>query len=338
MSIVFNNKDLTKDQTTAIMNLGYDEKSKKAIDCNIITETKTFVPFHWALKNMNVTLPELTFRTLYECKHECVCPFGSGCTKVLRRYQLPLIETAVNYLKEFRCFTFTCDPGAGKTLMSLFIASLLDEKCVIIGPRGDYPKQWANELISRNPRASIYCETSEPVKAKNRNPYVIKNCKFIMCFCNRIGVLHALDPTIFDNVGLLIVDETHQACAQTVIDAILLINPKYAIACTGTPDTRPSYVLMNYIFGQKQISYSLNRKFTMVRYATNIILNDVFYANSSVEDREKLIRYGNLEKSVVLDEIATFRILLLLPACFLRCRGKKQQKYFNLALSYSQLF
>src|SRR3990167_11049649 len=112
-------------------NLKYS-KGQTVISCYLEYENETRIPFHVAINQLNIKLPELEFDCADVCNGNCL--WKNKCKKcTLKLHQIPLIEEAIPLLKIHRAIIFATETGSGKTCMALFVSNLFKGKTVIIG-------------------------------------------------------------------------------------------------------------------------------------------------------------------------------------------------------------
>ena len=143
-------------------------------------------------------------------------------------YQKDVIEKWRNYKERGYSDTIlNLQPRAGKTILSLKIASILQTPFLVIVPRVNLMSQWAGEVINFTNITN------------GRIGFVRQNCcEWVGKVCS-VAMLHSLakDRYVeeFRNYwGLIIFDEIHMMGSQEFSKVLKMFPAKYRIGLTGT--------------------------------------------------------------------------------------------------------
>nr|QOI90421.1 putative helicase D10 [Pyramimonas orientalis virus] len=115
-------------------------------------------------------------------------------------------------------------PGAGKTVMALYILCQLGVKTMIIVHKDFLLNQWRERIEQYVPLARIGM-----IKQKQ----VDTDCDIAIASLQSLS-MRDYDKDVFSTFGLVIIDECHHIAAQTFSKALLKINFRYALGLSAT--------------------------------------------------------------------------------------------------------
>jgi superfamily II DNA or RNA helicase len=181
---------------------------------------------------VNYTLYKLTNKFMYipryfsnegelilnEIYHECI-----KINSFPREYQKTVIEEIhTELLKNGSCIA-SLYTGWGKTFASLYIASLLGVKTIILVNKESLMEQWREQIT----------------KFLNVSPGIIqgKNVNTNECIC--IGMIQSISmkeypEEIFKDFSFAVYDETHHYCSKVFSSVFYKIGAKYNLGLTAT--------------------------------------------------------------------------------------------------------
>lgn len=115
--------------------------------------------------------------------------------------------------------------GYGKTVLALYLASILKVKTLILVHKTFLMDQWYDR-IKKFTNASIGIIRQKKTDTKNKDIV--------------IGMLQSVsmidyDESVFEGYGLLLVDECHRTGSEVFSKAFLKVSPKYTIGLSATP-------------------------------------------------------------------------------------------------------
>jgi superfamily II DNA or RNA helicase len=349
MSYVLKNID-KKDVYT--LNIVYTENDKKVcIACLNSTENDIRVPFYFG---KNIELKENKERKKLE-KHLEIVPISTPKKFLgsLTFEQNVLFPQVMKCLITKGCCFLSLYCGAGKTIFSIYLASLLQEKSstknkkiLIQNTRIQILDQWKYALNKHVPSLKVCQITSKTFgdnEEKNKkkfneydifliNPTVIresnntKNDEFVKDLDWYYNLFQG-------KINTLILDEFHLLNTQKKIDALMCIAPDYLIGLSATPfhgDQRDH--ILPLFFGTNIITKKLYRPFNVYllesdfdipnpkkTYQGKIDWNNVLELQTTDIERNKMI--------IKLIQDFSFRNILVL------CKRVYQTKYLYDVLS-----
>jgi superfamily II DNA or RNA helicase len=212
------------------------------------------VPFYWALNNIE----ESSRRKRSEFSSISV-PFNSN----LRSIQLEIKDETIKRLNKHGCLLISLYPGAGKTCLSIYLASkVIKLKTLIICHRIVLIEQW-KDSIKRFTSNDTSIEIIKPNKKYNENAdFFIVNAQNIK----------KLGRDVFLNIGFVIIDEIHSIMAESLSESLFYVSPRYLLGLSATP-TRPDGMdaLLDFYFGKDNcIKRELYHKHIVYKVDTGI--------------------------------------------------------------------
>lgn len=120
--------------------------------------------------------------------------------------------------------------GFGKTVVSLFVASQLGLRTLVLCHKSCLVEQWMERISQYLPEARTGVVQGKRAEASSD-------------FTISVGMLQSIysreyPPGTLDGFGLLIVDEAHHVPAATFMTAVLKVGARATLALTATPDRK----------------------------------------------------------------------------------------------------
>ena len=142
--------------------------------------------------------------------------------------QIDLYNEGLNYLLKNYTLNFCPYTGSGKTVMAIKMMSDLSKMqnigiILILVTSTGLLSQWANS-IKKYTGCDSYIITSPKFNPTQRINFIISTT----------GMAKHIPENWRQNIGALVLDEAHTFCAPSRVEAMLLTEPKYVIACTAT--------------------------------------------------------------------------------------------------------
>jgi SNF2 family DNA or RNA helicase len=206
--------------------------------------------------------------------------------------------------------------GFGKTILTIYLLSLLKLRTVILCHRLNIMDQWRESLKRFSPDTRTWIFST-----RERVPKNIDVCIF------NITNVKKTERHLFSKFGVLVLDEAHTACSVENSKALLKFTPKYAMALTATPDRIDNLDKILYLhFGSFVIRRPLFRNFNYYiketgffpKIETNIMgklnWNVVLESQAKNEKRnlmilELLLRFRNRRFLVLCKRVEQAKIL-----------------------------
>ncbi len=207
----------------------------------------------------------------------------------LRPKQKEIVDTVVPHLKTNEGGVLCLPCAAGKTVLSLYLASLFKVKTLVIVHKTFLLNQWKE-------RAEQFTNASIGIIQQNK---IDVDGKDIV-----IGMLQSIakdkyDSDIFRDFGMVIFDEAHHAPSQYFSKALPLIASKITIGLSATPkrSDRLEKILYWY-FGD--IMYK-----SAVEENNRVLVNIVNYDITHEKFREFKLRTGDINRAKTINKITT---------------------------------
>ena len=145
----------------------------------------------------------------------------------LRPYQVEPVSAMTEELRTYGGGVLKAPPGAGKTVCSLKIAGDLGRKTVVLVHKSFLLNQWADRIEEfLGVKAGVVWQDRYETDA----PIVVA----------MMQTLNARDfgDDFYRQFGLVIVDETHRAAADSFRDAVVKFPARYRLGVTATPERK----------------------------------------------------------------------------------------------------
>lgn len=169
----------------------------------------------------------------------------------LRATQVEPVEQAVQFLKRDYGMTLIAPPGSGKTVASLEIARRMGVKVGVLVHQSFLLNQWVD-------RVKEFLGIDAGVVHQNRCEF---DAPIVIMMAQSINARWDKYPKeLFENIGLLIVDECHRFSAETFSESVQYFRSKYRLGLTATPDRADG---MGWLFqahiGEIKVRMSVDR-------------------------------------------------------------------------------
>ena len=207
----------------------------------------------------------------------------------LRPKQKEIINLVIPYLETNDGGVLCLPCAAGKTVLSLYIASLFKVKTLVIVHKTFLLNQWKE-------RAQEFTNASVGIIQQNK---VEVDGKDIV-----IGMLQSIakekyDSEIFRDFGMVIFDEAHHAPSEYFSKALPLIAAKITIGLSATPKRSDKLEkILYWYFGD--IMYKTN-----VEENSKVLVNIVNYEITHEKFREFKLRTGDINRAKTINKLTT---------------------------------
>ena len=147
-------------------------------------------------------------------------------SKTLKDKQKPIVEAYLKAANEVGGGIISVPCGYGKTVIGLYISSLLSVKTLVIVHKEFLLNQWKDRIREFLPDAKIGRLQSKII--------FIEGYDIVIGMLQSISMIEYKD-NIFDKFGLVIYDECHHLGAETFSKALLKTGTKYTLGLSATP-------------------------------------------------------------------------------------------------------
>ncbi|AGE49759.1 ATP-dependent RNA helicase [Paramecium bursaria Chlorella virus Can18-4] len=155
-------------------------------------------------------------------------------------------DALLKALREKGGGVLSLDVGFGKTISSIYTASKLGVKTLILVHKEFLAEQFEESIKRFVPNATI---------SRIRGPVCDTSGDFVICM---IQTLISRKYDCFDGFGTLILDEAHHVAAESFTSAMFSTSFKYVIALTATPTRKDGLTrVLFFLFGN--IAYEARR-------------------------------------------------------------------------------
>jgi len=220
-------------------------------------KSKAYIPFDWSLNNItNIKRPS----------RDQFLPINVTFNTTLRSTQKEIKDDCISSLNKKGSILISLYPGAGKTALSIFLASRIGLKTLIICHRLVLIEQWiqAIERFIDNPKIGFVKPSLSTKKMEQA-----KNSDFLIV--NAMNV-KTLGEEFFKDVGLVIIDEIHCILAESLSESLGYLSPRYLIGLSATPHRADGLdKLLDFYFGEgNKITRELHHPHIVYKIDTGI--------------------------------------------------------------------
>lgn len=145
----------------------------------------------------------------------------------LRDYQIEILNIFIPKFKDNYGGLLCVPPGRGKTVMAIWLLTILKKKTLIIVHKDFLVQQWKNRLNEYIPGVKIGIIQQKKIEIEN-NDVVIGMLQSIS--------MKKYESDTFDDFGLTIIDEVHHCGAEVFSNLFKKVNTKYMCGLTATPN------------------------------------------------------------------------------------------------------
>jgi superfamily II DNA or RNA helicase len=144
----------------------------------------------------------------------------------LKEKQKPIVDKYLEVAKDIGGGIISVPCGYGKTVIGLYLASVLKVKTLVVVHKEFLVNQWKERIKQFLPEARIGRLQS--------NKIFIENYDIVIGMLQSISMIE-YDPEIFSSFGFVIYDECHHLGAETFSRALLKTGFKYTLGLSATP-------------------------------------------------------------------------------------------------------
>ena len=180
----------------------------------------------------------------------------------LRDNQIKIKDEVFEHINKQGSSIISAYPGCGKTCLSIYIATKLKVKTLIITHRIVLIKQWRDSIYKfcgkNNKRIAQILTT----KTKQLDP---KAFFYIMNATN----IPKKPVEFFQSIGFVCVDECHLIMAESLSKCMQRLVPRYVLGLSATPYRKDGLnKLLDLYFGTKKVHRELHRKHAVYKVNT----------------------------------------------------------------------
>lgn len=180
---------------------------------------------------------------------------------ILRDEQKIVKNEAVQWLNKNYSIIISCYPGFGKTMLGIYLASIIKLPVLILCHRVILMEQWEESILKFCPDAKV-----QILETKSK---VLSDVDFYIMNASNV---QKRDREEFKGIGLVIVDELHIIMAEKMSECMKYLSPRYLIGLSATPyRTDGLDSLIELYFGKQKIYRKLERYHEVYKIKTNFV-------------------------------------------------------------------
>ena len=147
----------------------------------------------------------------------------------LRKEQEPIIDLYTKACSERGGGLISLKCGGGKTVLALYLASILKKKTIVIVHKDFLMTQWRDRIQQFLPDARI--------GKIQQNTIDIEDKDIVLAMVQSLSQKE-YDPEVFTSFGLAIFDECHHLGAEVFSKSMAKVSSKYMLGLSATPDRK----------------------------------------------------------------------------------------------------
>jgi len=147
----------------------------------------------------------------------------------LRKEQIPIIDLYKKACDEKGGGLISLKCGGGKTVLSLYIISMLQKKTIVVVHKDFLMTQWRDRIKQFLPEARI--------GKIQQNTVDIENKDIVLAMVQSLS-MKEYEPTVFSSFGLAVFDECHHLGAEVFSRCMSKVASKYMLGLSATPDRK----------------------------------------------------------------------------------------------------
>jgi len=147
----------------------------------------------------------------------------------LRKEQNPIIDLYTKACSERGGGIISLKCGGGKTVLALYLVSMLKKKTIVIVHKDFLMTQWRDRIQQFLPDARI--------GKIQQNTIDIEDKDIVLAMVQSLSQKE-YDPEVFSSFGLAIFDECHHLGAEVFSKSMAKVSSKYMLGLSATPDRK----------------------------------------------------------------------------------------------------
>ena len=147
----------------------------------------------------------------------------------LRKEQEPIVKLYKDAADKIGGGLISLKCGGGKTVLSLWIISLLKVKTIVVVHKDFLMTQWRDRIGEFLPEARI--------GKIQQNTVDIENKDIVLAMVQSLS-MKEYDPEVFSSFGLAVFDECHHLGAEVFHRSMAKVSSKYMLGLSATPDRK----------------------------------------------------------------------------------------------------
>ena len=251
-----------------------DKKKEEENTYNIYFETENFyiVPRYWGIRNfgepvVNKISPGLDINIEFKGK--------------MRDYQLDIVNKYMKAIGNQGGSIINLKTGGGKTVLALYIISLLKKKTVVLCHKSFLCDQWIERILEFLPNVKI--TKVQGTKSDWSGDIVIAMIQTVL---NR-----EIPDNITNELGFLVADECHHLAAQQFSKSLLKLNPRYHLGLSATVKRADNLSrIFEYYLGDISYRSKVDKKTNVEVRLMEYKCDDIRYCKEEVLWNGKLCR------------------------------------------------
>lgn len=182
----------------------------------------------------------------------------------LRQNQLDIVNEILPKIIKNGGGIITLPCGFGKTIIALYLVSVLKLKTLILVHKTFLQDQWINKIKEFIPDATIGIIKQNIIEHENKD--------FIVGMIQSISQKN-YDSIIFNDIGLIIVDECHHIASKVFSKCLYKVGANYTIGLSATPTRKDGLTkVIKWYLGKQlcNVTEHINKKTVAIQFNYSI--------------------------------------------------------------------
>ena len=147
----------------------------------------------------------------------------------LRKEQEPIVKLYLDAAEKKGGGIISLKCGGGKTVLALYLLSVLKKKTVVVVHKDFLMTQWRDRILQFLPDARIGKIQQNTVDVENKD--------IVLAMVQSLS-MKEYDPEVFQSFGLAIFDECHHLGAEVFSKSMAKVASKYMLGLSATPNRK----------------------------------------------------------------------------------------------------
>lgn len=211
----------------------------------------------------------------------------------LREEQREICSDVLNSLQQENGLILSLPCGFGKTVISIYIFTMLRRKTLVIVNKSFLMDQW-KERLEQFTDCKIGSIRQNVIDVEGKDIVI----GMLQSICSR-----DYEESIFQGFDFVIVDEVHNIATEKFSKSLLKLKCKYSLGLSATPNRKDGLSFVYQLFlGKKVLSHNTNEK-------KKVILRNVSYRNMCTGENPLFemvkLRSGDLNLSAIITNVCS---------------------------------
>lgn len=211
----------------------------------------------------------------------------------LRDFQVPIVEAYMRETRQSGCGLLELMCAAGKTVLSLYIASQLKLKTIVIVHKEFLLNQWVERIEEFLPTAKIGRLQGQIIDIEGKD--------IVIAMLQSLS-MKDYPPSLFSSFGLSIFDECHHISAEVFCRSLFKVVTPHVLGLSATMNRKDGLTKLFKMFLGEIVYTKLTRDEDY-----NVLIRNIHYSNDDKDYSDVVYNYmGQIHHSIMIKRICEF--------------------------------